>query len=157
MKMEGVMSMSDASSDINIKDINDNIHHSPRLNFYIEQHLERRQTLVLDMSANLDLSHSERFYTEVPEGQTTPSVDINTDIRDRSFGFAAEADYIKEWDASRLTAGASYSASRTRSKYINLDNKIFHQRQDKVYAFAEYMHRIGHVSLTAGVGENISA
>ena len=152
MKMEGVMSMSDASSDINIKDINDNIHHSPRLNFYIEQHLERRQTLVLDMSANLDFSHSERFYTEVPEGQTTPSVDINTDIRDRSFGFAAEADYIKEWDASRLTAGTSYSASRTRSKYINLDNKIYHQSQDKLYAFAEYMHRIGHVSLTAGIG-----
>ena len=74
------------------------------------------------------------------------------DIRDRNQAYAFEADYIHKWNNSRLTAGASYTANRNRSEYKNLDGRIFHQRQDKVYFYAEYFHRLGKWTATAGMG-----
>jgi hypothetical protein len=46
----------------------------------------------------------------------------------------------------------SYSANRNRSTYENLGGEIFHQRQDNVYFFGEYMQSISKVTLTAGMG-----
>lgn len=46
----------------------------------------------------------------------------------------------------------SYSANRNRSVYENLDGQVFHQRQGRLYFFAEYFRRINKVSLTAGIG-----
>ncbi|PWL58453.1 MAG: hypothetical protein DBY35_13095 [Bacteroidales bacterium] len=59
---------------------------------------------------------------------------------------------LKKWRNSRFTAGVSYTANRNRSRYDNLDGRIFHQRQDKVYFFAEYFHRFGKWTTTAGMG-----
>lgn len=78
--------------------------------------------------------------------------DIHTNIKDRNQLYAVEANYIKKWGDSRLTAGTSYTANRNRSTYENLDGKIFHQRQDKVYFFAEYFRRFNKFTLTAGLG-----
>ena len=55
----------------------------------------------------------------------------------------------------RLTVGASYNANRNRSTYRNLDNSVFHQKQDKAYFFAEYYQRINNFTFTAGAGRNI--
>ena len=63
-----------------------------------------------------------------------------------------EADYIKNWRNGRFTAGASYTANRNRSQYESLGGDIFHQRQDKIYIFAEYFHRFGKWTATAGMG-----
>ncbi|MDE5567529.1 MAG: outer membrane beta-barrel family protein, partial [Muribaculaceae bacterium] len=81
-----------------------------------------------------------------------PTVDVHTSIKDRNQAYAVEANYIKNWNSSKLTAGASYSANRNRSVYENLAGEVFHQRQDKVYFFTEYFQRINKVSLTAGLG-----
>ena len=78
--------------------------------------------------------------------------DIHTYIKDWNQAYGIEADYIKQWRNSRLTAGVSYTANRNRSTYKNLDGEVFHQRQDKAYFFAEYFHRINKVSLTGGLG-----
>lgn len=51
-----------------------------------------------------------------------------------------------------MTAGASYRANRNRSKYESLSGEVYHQRQDKVYFFAEYYQRFGHWTATAGIG-----
>ncbi len=43
-------------------------------------------------------------------------------------------------------------ANRNRSTYENLGGQIFHQRQDRVYFYAEYYHRFGKWTATAGMG-----
>lgn len=78
--------------------------------------------------------------------------DIHTYIKDRNQAYGLEANYIKQWRASKLTAGASYTANRNRSTYENLGGEVFHQRQDRAYFFAEYFHRINKVTLTGGIG-----
>lgn len=54
--------------------------------------------------------------------------------------------------SGRFTAGAYYTANRNRSMYENLGGEVFHQRQDRVYFFAEYFHRLGKWTITAGMG-----
>ena len=78
--------------------------------------------------------------------------DVHTLIKDRNQAYAVEANYIKNWNKSRLTAGASYTANRNRSVYENLGGQVFHQRQDKAYFFAEYFYNLGKVTLTGGMG-----
>jgi hypothetical protein len=78
--------------------------------------------------------------------------DVNTSIKDHNQAYGVEADYIKNWQNSRLTAGISYNANRNRATYENLDDIVYHQRQDRLYFFGEYFQRINKVSLTAGFG-----
>ncbi len=82
----------------------------------------------------------------------TQLTDIHTFINDHNQAYGIEANYIKKWNSSKFTAGASYTANRNRSKYENLGGEIFHQRQDKTYFFGEYFRRIKNFSLTAGMG-----
>lgn len=64
---------------------------------------------------------------------------------------------MKLWNMKRLTIGASYTANRNRSTYRNLDNSVFHQRQDNAYFFAEYYQRINKFTFTAGMGAQFTA
>ena len=148
----GLLSLSDGTDDILLDDTRGDKGTTPRLSAYIEQHLPRRQTLVVDFNASFYSGHSSSDYVERPAAGATPLTDIHTLIRDRNQAYAVEADYIKNWDSSRLTAGASWSANRNRSVYENLGGEIFHQRQDKIYFFAEYFRRLGKFTLTAGLG-----
>lgn len=148
----GLLRLSDGSDDILLSDSHGDKGLSSGFSAYLEQHFSRRQTLVVDFNVSLYNGRSYSDYLEQLPGATSFLSDIHTLIKDRNRAYALEANYIKNWSNSRLTAGASYTANRNRSRYENLGGEIFHQRQDKVYFFAEYFRRIGRVAFTAGLG-----
>lgn len=148
----GLMSLSNGLDDILLTDIHGDKGKKPYLSVYLEQHFAHKQMLVVDFNSSFWLGKSYSDYTEQQSGATDFLTDIHTMIKDRNQAYAIETNYIKNWKKSRLTAGVSYTANRNRSKYENLGGRIFHQRQDKVYFFAEYYQRFGKWSATAGIG-----
>ncbi len=151
-RYDGLLSLSNGDKDILLRDESGRNGTTPQFSAYWEQHLPKRQTLVVDFSASLYNGHSYSNYLEQYENATDYVNNVSTYIKDRNQAYGLEADYIKQWQSSKLTAGASYTANRNRSLYENLDGEVFHQRQDKVYFFAEYFHRINRVTLTGGLG-----
>ena len=148
----GLMSLSNGLDDILLTDIHGENGSKPYLSVYLEQHFAHKQMIVVDFSSSFWFGKSYSDYIEQLPDATNYLTDIHTMIKDCNQAYAIEADYIKNWRNSRLTAGASYTANRNRSVYENLGGQIFHQRQDKVYFFAEYFQRIIKVTLTAGIG-----
>lgn len=148
----GLMSLSDGTDDILLTDSHGGTGPTPSLSLYWQQTFPRRQMLVVDFSSSFYFGRSFSDYIEQLPGATDYLTDIHTDIKDRNQAYAVEADYIKSWTNGRFTAGASYTANRNRSRYDNLGGDVFHQRQDKVYFFAEYFHRFGKWTATAGMG-----
>lgn len=148
----GLLSLSDGSEDLLLTDTHGDKGTTPRLSAYFEQHFSGKQTLVVDFQGSFYLGKTYSDYIEQLPDATDFLTDVHTMIKDRNQAYAIEANYIKNWSNSRLTAGASYSANRNRSVYENLGGAVFHQRQDKAYFFAEYFHRINKVTLTGGVG-----
>lgn len=149
---DGVMDYSDNPEDILLTDQTGSDGNNPQFSAYLEQHFDHKQMLVVDFRTSLYFGKSYSDYVEQLPGATGCLTDVHTLIKDRNQAYAIEADYIKKWDSSRFTAGVSYSANRNRSVYENLGGEIFHQRQDKVYFFAEYFQRINKFTLTAGLG-----
>ena len=151
----GLLSVSNEPDLLRLKDANGNAGYTPSLSMYLQQNFQRNQTLVVDFKTSYYSGRSwseyvEKPYEESESGETF--TDIHTNIKDRNQLYSIEADYIKKWGNGRFSAGASYTANRNRSQYENLDGMIFHQRQDKVYFFAEYFHRFGKWTATAGMG-----
>lgn len=151
-RYDGLLSLSNGMDDILLSDIQGSKGTTPSVSAYLEHHLPHSQLLVVDFKGSFYQGRSYSDYIERLPHSSDPLTDIHTMIRDRNQAYAVEADYIKNWSNSRLTAGISYTANRNRSTYENLDGSIFHQRQDKVYFFAEYYRRIRKVTLTAGLG-----
>lgn len=151
-RYDGLLSLSNGIDDLLLTDIHGDKGSTPYLSVYLEQHFAHKQMLVVDFSSSFLFGKSYSDYIERLPQASSPLTDIHTDIKDRNQAYAVEADYIKDWGNSRLTAGASYTANRNRSEYENLGGRIFHQRQDKVYFFAEYFHRFGKWTATAGMG-----
>lgn len=149
----GIMTVSDRPQQILLNDSQGNKGTTPSLSLYWQQNFKRNQTLVIDFKSSYYSGRSFSNYQErtydVP-GQTL--TDIYTNVIDHNQLYSIEADYIKKWKNGKFSTGASYTANRNRSMYENLDDKIFHQRQDKVYFFAEYFHRFGKWTATAGMG-----
>ena len=155
VEYNGLLTVSDQTGQIRLKDENGSEGYTPSLSMYLQQNFRRDQTLVVDFQAKYYSGRSWSDYTESPYEDITSGetlTDIYTNIKDRNQLYSIEADYIKKWGTGRLSAGASYTANRNRSQYENLGDRIFHQRQDKVYFFAEYFHRFGKWSATAGMG-----
>lgn len=152
MEFNGLMSYSNGQDDILLTDRQGDKGNTPSLSLYLQQNFARKQMLVVDFNSSIYLGRSWSDYIEQLPGATGYLSDIHTNIKDRNQAYALEADYIKKWTNGRLTAGASYTANRNRSQYENLGGEIFHQRQDKVYFFAEYFHRFGKWTATAGMG-----
>lgn len=148
---KGLLSLSDGTDDILLHDMHGDKGGTPGLSAYLEQHLPDRQILVVDFNASFYHGRSYHDYIEQMDGGDLIS-DVHTLIKDRNQAYAVEANYIKNWNKSRLTAGASYTANRNRSVYENLGGQVFHQRQDKAYFFAEYFYNLGKVTLTGGMG-----
>ena len=151
-QFNGLLNLSNGDDDIDLMDSSGRICTTPSFSAYLEQHFAHKQTLVVDFSTSMYAGHSYSDYVEKYPGSTHLINDIHTYIKDRNQAYGLEANYIKQWRASRFTAGASYTANRNRSTYENLDGAVFHQRQDKAYFFAEYFHRINKVTLTGGIG-----
>ena len=151
-RFNGLLTISDESEKINLMTFSKDKNINPDLSLYLEQHFKGNQIIVIDFSSSLLSGYSKSAYRESYPKENYLITDIHTHIRDFNQAYGIEADYIKNWKNSKLTGGFSYSANRNRSKYYNLDNAIFHQRQDKVYFFAEYFQRLGKVTLTGGLG-----
>lgn len=152
---KGLLTLSNGAEDILLDDTNGADGSTPRLSLYWQQNLGNRQMLILNFNSSFYFGRTYSDYIERPDANGTdisPITDIHTDIKDRNRAYAAEADYIRNWRNARFTAGVSYTANRNRSSYENLDGRIFHQRQDKLYLFAEYFHRFGNWTATAGMG-----
>ena len=148
----GRLSLSDGSDDILLTESHGTPGTTPTLSLYWQQEFARRQTLAVSLNGSYTAGSSYSDYIEQAVGAPTLLTNIHTDIHDRNQAYAVEADYIKNWSGSRLTAGVSYSANRNRSSYDNLAGAVFHQRQDKFYLFAEYFRRFGKWTATAGMG-----
>ena len=151
----GLLSLSDGSDDILLTDSHGDRGNTPSLSLYWQQNLDRKQMLIVNFNSSFYFGRSYSDYLERLPDAIDPwdyITSINTEIKDWNQAYALEADYIKNWENGRLTAGASYTANRNRSRYDNLDGRIFHQRQDKAYFFAEYFHRFGKWTATAGMG-----
>lgn len=148
----GLLSLSDGSDDILLTESQGNQGTTPSLSLYWQQNLPRKQMLIVDFSGSLYFGNTFSDYLERLPEATDYLNNIHTYIKDRNQAYALETNYIKNWGNGRLTAGASYTANRNRSRYDNLEGRIFHQRQDKVYFFAEYFHRLGKWTASAGMG-----
>lgn len=148
----GLLSLSDGTDDILLTDSHGDTGTTPTLSLYLQQHFAHRQMLVVDFRSSFYFGRTFSDYLERLPSSPTYLTDIHTDIKDRNQAYGIEADYIKNWRNGRFTAGVSYTANRNRSEYENLGGDIFHQRQDKVYFFAEYFHRLGKWTATAGMG-----
>lgn len=151
----GLMSLSNGENNILLNDVQGDNGSTPSLSLYWEQTFKNRQTLVVNFNSSFYFGKTFSDYIECQETgdvSQNPISDIHTNISDRNQAYAIEADYIKNWNKARFTAGATYTANRNRSEYRNLGGEIFHQRQDKLYFFAEYFHRFGKWSATVGMG-----
>lgn len=148
----GLLSLSNGSDDILLTDSHGSTGPTPSVSLYLQQTFPRKQMLIIDFNSSFYFGRSFSDYMEQQSDAADYLTDIHTSIKDRNQAYAMEADYIKNWEKGRFTAGASYTANRNRSQYENLDGEIFHQRQDKVYLFAEYFHRFGKWTATAGMG-----
>lgn len=153
----GLLSLSDGAKDIILNDYTGRSGTTPGFSAYLEQHLAHRQIIVADLNASLYSGHSYSTYRERYQDADDCITDVNTYITDRNQAYSFEADYIRQWRSSKLTAGASYTANRNRSLYENLGGSVYHQRQDRVYIFTEYFHRLGRLSLTGGLGAQFTS
>lgn len=151
-RYDGLLSLSDGSDDILLTDSRGADGNTPSLSLYWQQNFSRRQMLILNFSSSFYFGRTYSDYLEQLPEASSYLTDIHTDIKDRNQAYAVEADYIKNWKNGRFTAGATYTANRNRSEYVSLGGEVFHQRQDKVYIFAEYFHRFGKWTATAGMG-----
>lgn len=148
----GLLSLSDGSDDILLTDSHGDKGGTPSLSLYWQQNLAHKQMFIVNFNSSFYFGRSYSDYIEQLPGAASYLTDIHTNIKDRNQAYAIEADYIKNWRNGRFTAGASYTANRNRSQYESLGGDIFHQRQDKIYIFAEYFHRFGKWTATAGMG-----
>ncbi len=148
----GLLSLSDNTDNIFLTDSHGSKGTKPRFSAYFEHHFANKQTIAVDFNSSFYFGKSYSDYIEQLPDATDYLTDVHTMINDRNQAYAVEANYIKNWNNSRLTTGASYSANRNRSVYKNLGGEIFHQRQDRIYFYAEYFQLINNVTLTAGLG-----
>ena len=148
----GLLSLSDGSNDILLTDSHGDKGGTPSLSLYWQQHFSHQQMLIANFNSSFYFGRSYSDYIEKLPGAASYLTYIHTNIKDRNQAYAIEVNYIKNWSKGRFTAGASYTANRNRSQYETLGDEIFHQRQDKVYLFAEYFHRFGKWTATVGMG-----
>ncbi len=149
---KGLLSLSNGAGNISLTDSHGNTGHTPGLSLYWQQQFAREQMLVVDFSSSLFWGRSFSDYVERNPVDMSILNDIHVGIKDRNQAYSLEADYIKNWNSSRLTAGASALLNRNRSTYANFGNPTFHQRQESAYLFAEYFQKLGKWSVSAGIG-----
>ena len=148
----GRLSMSNSKDDILLDNAKGDPGNTPSVSLYLQQHLPNRQMIVVDLSGSLYMGRSFSDYMEKDLTSGAVLTDIHTNIQDFNKNLGLEANYIKNWDNSRFTAGGSFSLHRNRSTYRNLNDAVYHQNQNKAYFFGEYFQRMGKFTATAGIG-----
>lgn len=123
----------------------------PSVNIYADYSIGKNQSLIVDLVGRHTGQRAESWYHEqAMDGQT--QADISNRVRDNNWSLGVEADYIRRWQHSRLTAGLAYNGYFNKSTYLSAGDAVYHQRENMLYAFAEYMHTLGEVTLTGGIG-----
>ncbi|WP_303676768.1 hypothetical protein, partial [uncultured Duncaniella sp.] len=105
----GLMSSSDAANDYFLTDIKGDKGIRPSFSAYWEQHFAGRQLFVVDFKSQFYTGRTFSDYIEQDPSTLNFLTDIHTNIKDRNQVYAIEADYIKNWNKARLTAGVSYT------------------------------------------------
>jgi hypothetical protein len=149
---QGIQTLSNGDKDIDLREYDNNNSISPSVQLYLEQHFAHKQILAVDAEASFYNGTTYSEYKEREVDEPAYLTEVYTSIKDRNQAYGITADYIKNWKTSKLTTGVNYTANRNRSTYINLDNAVYHQNQDKVYLFGEYMQSINKLTLTGGLG-----
>lgn len=152
-EFNGMMSLDDGSPDRELRSVAENPSQIfPQLNFYLEQNLGRNQRIAVDANLRDYHGNSRTYYTETAVGAASPLIDIYNSLKDRSTAYGLQANYIKAWGASELTAGAEYSGSRTKTRYLTAGDATFRQSVDNFYTFAEVSLPVGPLRASAGAG-----
>lgn len=152
VRYNGLLALSDGSRPIDLTESQGSSGTTPNLSVYWQQNFKADQMLIVDFKSSLYFGRSYSDYKERYADAGALLTDVTTGIKDRNQVYAIEADYVKSWQKSRLTAGATYTANRNRSEYESMEWEAFHQHQNKAYFFAEYFRRFGRWSATAGLG-----
>lgn len=153
----GLLTLSDGSTDIFVRDNDNQKGFTPSLSFYLEQHLAKNRILAIDAGVSYFDGRTSHSHFESEEINGNVLTDVSTRIKDSNYSYAIEANYNEQWRKSRLTAGLSYNGSSNQSTYENLGGEKYHQNQNQVYFFGEYMQMIDKVTLTGGIGIQYSA
>lgn len=153
----GLMKYSDGTPDIEVTDDAIKEFSTPTISAYLEQHFGKNRILSVDASASFYSGRTPHYYSERVVDSNQELTEINSMIKDANNGYAITADYTQNWEKSRFTAGATYSAQRNKSTYENLGGLVSRQHTDNAYIFAEYARSIGKVDLTGGVGADYSS
>lgn len=153
----GLLSQTGNPADIAVRDKDDNHGFTPSISAYLEQHLSGNRILAIDAGASYYRGRSAHRHLESDPESDNIITDVNTSIRDRNYSYAIDANYTQQWRQSKLTAGVSYNGSSNESTYDNLGGKKYHQHQNQVYMFGEYMQMIDKVTLTGGLGLQYSS
>ena len=153
----GLLTLSDGSDKVAVRDKDDSHGFTPSASIYVEQHLAKNRILAIDAGTSYYRGFAGHHHSENEAGSGNIITDVNTRIRDRNYSYAIEANYTEQWHRSRLTAGVSYNGSSNQSTYENLGGDKYHQHQNQVYFFGEYMQMIDKVTLTGGVGVQYSS
>ena len=146
------LSLNNGNSDILLHDYMGNDGFTPSVRTYFEQHFKHNQIIAIDINGSFYTGKTARSYVERNAETGTIVTDANLLIKDRNKAYGATADYIKNWSASRLTVGVSYTSRRNQSTYENLDGQVFNQHQDAVYFYGEYFHKLKKFTFTGGLG-----
>ena len=153
----GLLTLSDGTDKVGVRDKDSSHGLTPRASLYVEQHLAKNRILAIDAGTSFYRGFAGHHHSENGAESGDMLTEVNTRIRDRNYSYAIEANYTEQWRRSRLTAGVSYNGSSNQSTYENLGGEKYHQNQNNVYLFGEYMHRIGKVTLTGGLGAQYSS
>lgn len=153
----GILSLSDNTEDISLTDTKGSKGATPNASLYFQQNFTKSHTLIMSLSSSFYTGKTYSDYVERYINSPDLINDIHTDIHDRNRAYAAEADYIHNSDMARFTTGLSWHGNRNRAEYRNLGGEVFHQKQDKLYFFAEYFRRFGKFTAAAGIGAQYTA
>lgn len=124
----------------------------PAANFYIDQRLPRKQTLILNLKASVAHDKSRHIYSECDEATEEQFTDIDNNIHSRTFTISANTQYRKKWNVASLTAGVNYAHTYERSIHYRSAGTMTRHYTDNINAFAEYGSRFSSkLTFTAGV------
>lgn len=125
----------------------------PSIYAYYEYKFRGNNTLVLSAAASYNDMLNGHEYAEQDVMTSDYLTHIVNTVRSYSYGYYAEANYIKELGRfGQLTAGVRYTGSDTKSVYLDYDDSVVRQRLDKLYFFGEYMLPVKQFTFIAGLG-----
>ena len=153
----GILDNHDTGERFDMNDLNSYKSNGISLDLYYQRNLRNDQVLMFNVVGSLTPSNSKRTYTEYlldddDKPFETPSTDIYTYIKGKSYHLVSDAVYEKTWKNKRFTSGARYEGKWSESEYPELALESS-SRWHNMYVYGEYWQRFGEkVDLSVGAG-----